>query len=271
MAKTAVQMIYDKHTGAEAAVFGGIVQPFPQHFHDYYVIGITESGARRLNCGSAVHLLQRGAVNIFCPGTSHACADITPGVFYHKSFNLPAALVDVLLPDSFNGFGSVVLYDTELFKNLSVWHTSFWQTESAAVRRSLLVKIITALAQASSSNLPAHADIAQILNAACHFIKSNYSRRLSTEEICRACGVSASTLLRCFAAEGITPQRYLTAVRISKACQILQNGGSLTAAALANAFNDQSHFTNTFTKIMGVTPKAYSKLFLQRGGHFFDS
>lgn len=43
------------------------------------------------------------------------------------------------------------------------------------------------------------------------------------------------------------------------------------AAALANAFNDQSHFTNTFTKIMGVTPKAYSKLFLQRGGHFFDS
>lgn len=266
MDKTAVQMLYDKNTGVEALVFGGIVQPFPQHFHDYYVIGITEGGTRSLTCGGKSYFLQRGAVSVFRPGESHACLDMAPGMFYYKSFNLPVQLTEILLPDNFTGFGGTVFYDIELFKKLSVWHKEFCQNESIAVRSNLLKKVIASLVKTkNNSAILQHIECQQIIKAATNFIISNYNQRLSTKEICRVCGVSASTLLRCFAANGITPKRYITAVRINKACQMLQNGDSITVTALASGFNDQSHFTNNFTKIMGVTPKVYSKVFLQRG------
>lgn len=272
MAKTAVQMFYDKNTGAAAAVFCGNVQAFPQHFHDYYVIGITEKGLRSLLCSGRKYLLSRGAVSIFCPGESHSCADVMPGPFCHKSFNLPTQLVETLLPDGFDGFGSSVLYNVALFKHLSAWHTEFCQSRSADGRWTLLRKIIKELAEAGGTKF-VQTDMKrlQTVNDACCFINANYGRHFSMSELCQSCGVSASTLLRYFTVvKGMTPQQYLTAVRINTACKMLQKGTGITETALAGGFSSQSHFTNTFTKIIGITPKAYSNLFLQRGGNLFD-
>ena len=39
---------YDHDLHIEAYRLQGIVQKFPNHFHDYYVVGFVESGARRL-------------------------------------------------------------------------------------------------------------------------------------------------------------------------------------------------------------------------------
>ena len=37
---------YDTELKVEAYSFKGIMQKFPNHFHDYYVIGFIESGER---------------------------------------------------------------------------------------------------------------------------------------------------------------------------------------------------------------------------------
>ena len=41
---------YDTDLKIEAYHLTGIVQPFPNHFHDYYVIGFVEGGRRHLWC-----------------------------------------------------------------------------------------------------------------------------------------------------------------------------------------------------------------------------
>lgn len=38
--------VYDDKTGIEAYWFEGIVWPFPNHFHEYYVIGLVENGEK---------------------------------------------------------------------------------------------------------------------------------------------------------------------------------------------------------------------------------
>ena len=40
-------VVYDEELQIEAYRFEGIVQPFPNHFHEHYVIGFVEDGQRK--------------------------------------------------------------------------------------------------------------------------------------------------------------------------------------------------------------------------------
>ena len=50
MKKETRTAVYDDELRIEAYRFEGIVQPFPNHFHEYYVIGFVENGERCLSC-----------------------------------------------------------------------------------------------------------------------------------------------------------------------------------------------------------------------------
>ena len=50
MKKEVRTVVYDDELRIEAYRFEGIVQPFPNHFHEYYVIGFMEDGERVLSC-----------------------------------------------------------------------------------------------------------------------------------------------------------------------------------------------------------------------------
>ena len=49
MKKEVRTVVYDDELRIEAYRFEGIVQPFPNHFHEYYVIGFMEDGGRVLS------------------------------------------------------------------------------------------------------------------------------------------------------------------------------------------------------------------------------
>lgn len=57
---------YDTALQIEAHLFHGKIQPFPNHFHDYYVIGIVEEGNRRLICRGCRYEIEKGDILFFC-------------------------------------------------------------------------------------------------------------------------------------------------------------------------------------------------------------
>ena len=50
MKKETRTVVYDDELRLESYRFEGTQQPFPNHFHEYYVIGFVESGERCLSC-----------------------------------------------------------------------------------------------------------------------------------------------------------------------------------------------------------------------------
>lgn len=42
---------FDETLGNEAFRFIGVMQKFPNHFHEYYVLGFIEGGNRFVSCG----------------------------------------------------------------------------------------------------------------------------------------------------------------------------------------------------------------------------
>jgi len=57
---------------------------------------------------------------------------------------------------------------------------------------------------------------------------------------------------------GVPPHRYISQLRIARACELLQQGMSAAAVADACGFYDQSHFSRHFKHQCGVTPGQYA-------------
>jgi transcriptional regulator GlxA family with amidase domain len=91
------------------------------------------------------------------------------------------------------------------------------------------------------------------------YIHTQYAEPLSREEIADHVGISADYLTDCFRQElGITPSTYIRRYRIRRACELLQGTNqSITQIALVVGFSEGAHFTRTFQREMGTTPRAY--------------
>ena len=105
------------------------------------------------------------------------------------------------------------------------------------------------------------------LKKACEFIEQHFAERIYLDQISSYAGLSKSTLLRAFTkSKGVTPYRYLEAVRINAAKKLLGQGVTPLEAAIQTGFSDQSHFTNYFSSFIGLAPGVYRDIFFDKGG-----
>ena len=88
MKKETRTVVYDDELQIEAYRFEGIVQPFPNHFHEYYVIGFVENGQRVLSCKNQEYTITKGDIILFNPGDNHACVQSDDGTLDYRGFNI---------------------------------------------------------------------------------------------------------------------------------------------------------------------------------------
>ncbi|HTX92803.1 MAG TPA: substrate-binding domain-containing protein [Anaerolineales bacterium] len=101
----------------------------------------------------------------------------------------------------------------------------------------------------------------QLVRQAMAFIHAQYAEPLSREDIARHIGISADYLTDCFRQElNITPMMYLRRYRIRQARELLETTNlSIMQVALEVGFSESAHFTRTFQKEVGVTPRAFRR------------
>ena len=93
------------------------------------------------------------------------------------------------------------------------------------------------------------------------FIEDHYSEDIRLSDLARCGCLQSEYLCRVFRkATGLTMIEYLTRVRIQKACELLADPAlSVTAVCYKTGFNDLSHFSRTFRKVMRVSPSGFRK------------
>ena len=232
-------VVYDAQLHLEAYRFAGIVQPFPNHFHEHYVLGLVEAGGRTLCSKNREYALQPGDILLFNPGDSHGCTQSDGGTFAYRAFNIPQDTMLALAKEITGScalpcFVQTVLRDDALARCLRSLHELVLQRRSDFQKEELLFYLFSALLERCGSPA-AHSTSAcpQEVEAVCAFIRQHYAEHLSLEQLCRCVGLSKSTLLRAFVqAKGVTPYRYLETIRIQKARLLLGHGFSPAAAAL---------------------------------------
>ena len=278
MKKEVRTVVYDDELRMEAYRFEGIVQPFPRHFHEHYVIGVVEKGERVLSCRDREYAIEEGSTILFNPGDSHACVQSDGGTFDYRGFNISKEIMLDLAEEvtgrwELPGFSKNVIYDDEAACHLRLLHEMVVKGTGEFGKEETLLFLLSHLiqnyGQPFESCIP---ECRQEIEKACEYMEGHFTERIYLDQICRHAGLSRSTLLRAFTKEkGVTPYRYLETIRINEAKKLLLEGVLPVEAAIRTGFSDQSHFTNYFNQFMGIAPGTYREIFLERdreGGHY---
>ncbi len=93
------------------------------------------------------------------------------------------------------------------------------------------------------------------------YIQANLADDVSLDALAGVAGLSPNYFLGAFRqATGRTPHRYVTELRIARACELLHDPHRpITEVSLAVGFSSQSHLTEVFRRTMNTTPAAYRK------------
>lgn len=274
METTARTVIYDNELQIEAYHFQGILQPFPNHFHEHYVIGLVEEGERCLSCKNRDYTIQKGSILLFNPGDNHACRQSGDARLNYRGLNIPKEVM-VHFSEEFTGsrrfpvFSSNVIEDEEIAFYFCRLHRLMMDGSSKFQKEEAFLLLITVLIQTYDkpfAPLPEGMEhYRQAVALSCTYMKEHFSEPICLEELCHHAGLSKSTLLRAFTKiKGVTPYRYLETLRINEAKGLLQQGVPLAEAALRTGFSDQSHFSNYFHRFIGLSPGSYREIFLDK-------
>lgn len=262
--------VYNAALRVEAYRFRGVAQPFPAHFHDYYVVGCIERGQRRLICRGREAEADAGSLLLFRPGDSHACHSVGRAALDYRALNIPKAAVARLLDaDGIELLdrAAAVVRDPAAAARFRALHAALMRR--APIRPDALAALLGALSAAARPPAAARGSKRRAaVEAACAFMERRCAEPIRLEHLCARTGTSRSTLLRAFAEEKcITPYRYLEALRLNAAMRLLAEGRAPADAANLAGFFDQSHLTRAFRRCIGCTPGAYRRGFFDAEHH----
>lgn len=234
---------------------------FPLHFHDVVCLTLVQRECECTEVGNLKLLTPRGSISLTYPEEIHANPNVNDGSYAFLTYYLSP---DVLR--FFNGgkdylFRERVVQDPHLYQMLYQWALA---KEPLIQKEANFVQIMQYFAQfhlmdkkeISLEDIIEGVDFIEVLA----FIQHNLQEKISLENLANMLDLSRFAFIRRFKkAIGITPAQYITIKRVEAAKKILRQGNSLVDTAFSVGFYDQSHLTNNFKKLTGVTPKVYQQ------------
>ena len=259
---------FDEDLHIEAFHLQGIIQPFPNHFHDYYVIGFVENGVRQLNCKNRDYLISKGHIVVFNPHDNHGCIQNNESTFDYCGFNISKETMlslvkeitgQKILPE----FNENVIKDRELYHELFSLYQMIRKCSLKLKKEEMMIFFMTHLLEKYGySSLKQPIIDRKEIYLVCQFIEEHFNEPISLKQLCLYSHLSKSTLLRAFTKYiGVTPYRYLQNIRINKAKKLLEQGLSPIEVSFQTGFSDQSHFSHFFNMFTGLSPAAYKRIF----------
>ncbi len=263
------RIYYDRDLEIEAYNLIGVVQKFPNHFHEHYVIGFIEGGKRYLWCKSGEYELSRGDLILFNPRDNHYCTPLAGQALDYRAINISIATMkkavsEVICKDFIPHFKQNVLHQSDITCALSDVYDAVVGNEPKLQKEEAFFFLIEQLVREygepvrESDHLTPNTQIKML----CAYMEEHFSENITLDELLSMTNLSKSYLLRSFTKQvGVSPYRYLQTIRLNKAKKFLEAGMMPIEASLAAGFSDQSHFTNYFKEFIGLTPKQYQRIF----------
>jgi AraC-like DNA-binding protein len=246
-----------------------VTHAFPWHVHDYYAIGVIETGRQTFSCRGSKYRTPAGGIFVVHPDEPHTGEPAVATGFTYRTF-YPSAEFMTHVAAGLTGreqampfFPAPVILDDALSRRLIALHRTLIDPASTLEGETRLLATFTNLIarHADVRGAPRHpgqerAAIRRVRD----YMDAHYDRNLSLTDLARVVDLSPFYLARVFRAEvGMPPHAWLESVRIRAAQGMLASGMPIADIACATGFVDQSHFTRRFRRCIGVTPGEYAR------------
>lgn len=260
---------YDRDLEIEAYQLSGIVQKFPNHFHEYYVIGFIEGGKRHLWCKGQEYDLNAGDLILFNPRDNHYCAPIGGELLDYRAVNIQSGVMleiakEITRKNYTPYFTKNVIYQSEIALSVAEVYEAILMDMPKLKKEEALFYLIEQILQEYSVPFEKIEKTGpnKQTKMLCQYMEQHFSENITLDDLASMIGAGKSYLLRSFTKEiGVSPYRYLQTIRIERAKALLEQGIGPIDVAGMTGFSDQSHFTNYFKEFIGLTPKQYQRIF----------
>ncbi|MHC8320147.1 AraC family ligand binding domain-containing protein [Pseudomonas sp. GB2N2] len=265
-----IDLAQDADTGIETlrAHFEG--HAYDPHWHDSYLVGVTEQGVQQFNCRRTKHQSTPGKVFLLEPGDIHdGEAPTVDGFTYRMLYLDPQWLQRELgavfdsAPDNCQlSFANTLASDLRLAHVTRMAFQALHHSELKIVRQTALDGLLERLTthlhwRARYGEDPRLPLVAQ---KAREYLHAHAHEDIGLDQVAAVTGVDRFRLTRAFkVAYGMAPHAYLVQLRLAKARRMLADGEQPAAVATALGFADQSHLGRWFVRAYGLTPALYRK------------
>jgi AraC-like DNA-binding protein len=236
-----------------------------RHMHEEYQVSVFDRGFGTLTYRGKREAVGPQDIAIFGPGEVHGgeCENW----WGLRSMYIPVSLVRKLadqldwnlhgLPHFTESLVTNRALRTQVRRLVHVLNDADTQLST----ETILLGSLSMLFQKCADRGPTAVPVARELRAVtdCRdYIEAHYSEEVAIDTLASISHLSASYLIRSFKKQfGLPPHAFQIQLRLNKAKADLRDGASLSAAAMAHGFYDQSHFHRQFRRTFGVSPGRY--------------
>lgn len=126
---------YDAELGIEVYRLQGVMQRFPNHFHEHYAIGYIESGKRKLICRNREYLMAAGDLLLLNPLDSHSCEQIDHQAMDYRCINIKPEIMkktvkEITGKEDLPYFQETVIFHCEHIKLLREFHNAVMEEQT---------------------------------------------------------------------------------------------------------------------------------------------
>ncbi len=239
-------------------------QEFAPHWHEGFSIPVIQVGAQSYRYRGTLHYAGAGSIVAINPGEVHTgerAADIGwasrafyPSVAWMQQLagDIAGKPVDVpWLPDR-------AIEDADLAMRLSHAHRLLEAGADPLAAETALTAAFALLLSRHARSRPQsqvlHPDAVRV-TAMQAKLAEDLAEPVTLTELAAMVGLSPFHVARLFSRSvGMPPHAWRNQLRLNRAQGLLRQGMSVTDAAAATGFADQSHFTRHFKRAYGVAP-----------------
>lgn len=270
-AKNWVDLRRDAASGIESirAHFTG--HAYDPHWHDSYLIGVTEQGVQQFHSRRKQHQSRPGTVFMLEPEELHDGDAINPqGFTYRMLYLSPQQVQQQLAPLLAEGpeprelsFAATLRDDRPLA--YAVWHAfdALWHDHPALIKEAALDRLFGQLTQHRLWRLP-EADCpgdSRLALLARDWLIVHHTENPGLQQMAQSLNIDRFRLSRRFQAHwGLPPHAWLVQWRLSQARRRLAEGQPVADVAATLGFADQSHLGRWFKRACQLSPARYQRI-----------
>ena len=239
-------------------------------YYPWHILEFPIEGYCHLTVNSKEYSLEKGTIIGFSPGDSHHYKCDFQNPLEHIFIAFTGQKAAWLFEQSkIKELVSIQPYDIDRAKTIvkSILQAGFDKTEHSQQLCSCYLKTLL-LEQANKIELSGnYLTAAEINYRSClAYIEENLSQITLPSEVAAASGINVRYMSRLFKRFGNkTPQEYLIQLKLNKAANLLLTLHlPIKDIAYLVGFEDQYHFSRTFKKIHGLTPRHYRNAHLKK-------
>ncbi|HEN8801613.1 TPA: AraC family transcriptional regulator [Pseudomonas putida] len=260
----------DADTGIESVRAHFVGHAYDPHWHDSFLVGVTEQGVQQFNCRRVRHRSTPGQVFLLEPGDIHDGLAPTDEGFTYSTLYLEPAWLDQQLRALFEhapgsslpSFADTLCHDQRLARATALAFRAVHEQDLRMVRQTAMDDLLACLTRHLHWRRRINPDPRLPLSAqrARDYLHANLERDIGLEDLAQACGIDRFRLTRAFkAAFGLAPHAYLIQLRLARARRLLAQGQTPAEVAVALGFADQSHLGRWFRRAYQLTPADYRR------------